>query len=202
MTVIHQYKEFVLQNHRLPKHISEISNDLSEYDTVFDIEKNIWMDYATLTLEQCIEEPTFNEYIAREKMLAYVFALLHNISEDEQQINLQLPSILSWWKSPLLSKFKLEYLSFVKVLIEEGQERGEIQKRPFINNIYPKLFGLTLMSILTFWSNDKSENKEQTDVAVEKFVNLLFDTIAPNAIDSVVDLVQFMIKQNYNGNTK
>ncbi|MCO5232004.1 MAG: TetR family transcriptional regulator C-terminal domain-containing protein [Chitinophagales bacterium] len=202
MTLIHQYREFVLQNQRLPKHITDISKDLSEYESISDVEKEIWMDYATLTLNQCVEDDAFGEYIAREKMLGYVYALLQNISEDDALINMQLPNFLSWWNSPLLSKFKLEYLSFVKVLIEEGQERGEIQKRPFIYNIYPKLFWLVLLSILSFWAKDKSENKEQTDVAVEKFVNLLFDTIAPNAVDSAVDLFQFMFKQSYNGNTK
>ena len=69
-------------------------------------------------------------------------------------------------------------------------------------NIYPELFWGSLLSVLTFWANDTSEYKEQTDVAVEKWVNLLFDTLAPNAIDSALDLAQFIFKQNFNGNTR
>lgn len=202
MTVVNQYRTFVQTNNTLPKHISEISNDLNEYSTLQEIEKTIWKDYAANTLEQCVDDPAFGEYIAREKMLAYVFSLLQNMSQDESQIHLQLTSPIALWTSPLLKNFKLEYLSFVKVLIEEGQERGEIQKRPFINKVYPDLFWVTLVSILSFWSKDKSAHKEQTDVAVEKLVNLLFDTIAPNAIDSALDLAQFMFKQNFNGNAK
>lgn len=167
-----------------------------------ELERNIWKEYAELTLEQCVEDAAFGEYIAREKMLAYIFALLNNIASDEPKIQQQLPNRLAWWNNKILKDFKLEYFSFVKVLIEEGQERGEIQKRPFIYNIYPELFWATLLSILSFWVNDKSEYKEQTDIAVEKWVNLLFDTLAPNAIDSALDLAQFIFKQNFNGNTK
>jgi hypothetical protein len=49
--------------------------------------------------------------------------------------------------------------------------------------------------VVYFWINDNSQQKEQTDVAVDKVVNLLFDTIAPNALDSAADLVQFLIKR-------
>ena len=167
-----------------------------------ELERNIWKNYAEFTLEQCLEDASFGEYIAREKMLAYIFALLNNISSDEAQIKQQLPSRISWWNNKILKDFKLEYFSFVKVLIEEGQDRGEIQKRPFIYNIYPELFWGTLLSVLSFWANDDSEYKEQTDIAVEKWVNLLFDTLAPNAIDSALDLAQFIFKQNFNENTR
>lgn len=202
MTIVNQYRAFVQLNHALPKKISELTSDLNEYSTLQEVEKTIWKDYASLTLEQCVEDPAFGEYIAREKMLAYVFALLQNMSQDESQIQLQIPNQFNWWTNALLKDFKLEYFSFVKVLIEEGQERGEIQKRPFINKVYPELFWNTLLSILAFWKKDTSAHKEQTDVAVEKWVNLLFDMIAPNAIDSALDLAQFMFKRNFNGDTK
>ncbi len=169
---------------------------------MMELERNIWKNYAELTLEQCVDDVAFGEYIAREKMLAYIFALLNNINADEADIQSQFPTRVSWWNNKILRDFKLEYLSFVKILIEEGQERGEIQKRAFIYNIYPELFWGSLLSILTFWANDTSEFKEQTDVAVEKWVNLLFDTLAPNAIDSALDLAQFIFKQNFNGITK
>lgn len=202
MTVIRQYRTFVQSNRQLPKHIHELSEEIKDFSTIQEVEKTIWKQYASDTMEHCIDDPAFGEYIAREKMLGYVFALLQNMSQDETIIHLQIPSRINWLTSPLMKDFKLEYFSFVKVLIEEGQERGEIQKRPFINRVYPELFWGTLLSILIFWSKDTSAHKEQTDVAVEKWVNLLFDTIAPNAIDSAMDLAEFMFKRNFNGITK
>lgn len=202
MSVVNEYRQFVLNHQKLPKSITDLTDQGSMVESVKDIEQTIWKEYAETTLEQCVNDPAFGEYIAREKMLGYTYSLLQNMSVDEQQIQLQFPYSFQFWTSKTLEKFKVEYLSFVKVLIEEGQDRGEIQKRPFINKIYPELFWNTMLSILIFWSKDTSTHKEQTDVAVEKWVNLLFDTIAPNALDSAVDLAQFMFKRNFNGNTK
>lgn len=202
MSVTSEYRQYVLNHHKLPKNTADLGSQIIDISSIKEVEQNIWKEYAETTLEQCVNDPSFGEYIAREKMLAYTYSLLQNMSADEQLIQMQFPYTFQYWTSDTLDKFKLEFLSFVKVLIEEGQERGEIQKRPFINKIYPELFWNTMLSILIFWSKDTSAHKEQTDVAVEKWVNLLFDTIAPNALDSAVDLAQFMFKRNFNGNTK
>lgn len=197
MSIVNEYRQFVLNHKKLPKSITDLTEQIDLVDSVKDIERNIWKEYAEKTLEQCVRDPAFGEYIAREKMFAYVFALLQNMSRDEGQILLQIPYTYQFWTSPLLESFKLEFFLFVKVLIEEGQERGEIQKRPFINKAYPELFWNTMLAIFIFWTKDTSAHKEQTDVAVEKWVNLLFDTIAPNALDSALDLAQFMFKRNF-----
>jgi hypothetical protein len=47
---------------------------------------------------------------------------------------------------------------------------------------------------LYFWANDKSDHKENTDVMVEKTIHFTFDLLAPNAIDSGMDLVQHFLK--------
>ena len=202
MTDKELYRAYVKEKHRLPKKNNDIDQSIGKYTSIQQIETEIWTEYATMTLTQCVEDPSFGEYIAREKMLAYVFVLFQNMNADEEQIRLQMRSTIKWWTSPLLKEFKAEFNSFVKTLIDEGQERGEIQKRLYINNSYPVLFWNTLLFIFIFWSKDTSKHKEQTDVAVEKWINLLFDTLAPNAVDSAVDLAQFMIKRKFYGITK
>ncbi len=202
MSVLDSYKNFVQVHQRLPRSLEDIVGSPTTLNSLREIETEIWKRYAEHTLQYCVEDTAFEEYIAREKMLAYVFTLIQNINSDETLIELQFPRAYNWLNQKILENFKQEYLSFVKILIEEGQDRGEIHKRIYLNRIYPTLFWITLVSILSFWSKDTSQNKEQTDVAVEKWVNLLFDTLAPNAIDSAVDLIQFLIKQNFNDNTK
>lgn len=197
-----KYKNFVLSNNKLPKSINEISSDISGYVTVPQLESDLWKTYAETTLETCTQDPAFGEYTAREKMLAYFYTFLQIVKEDKEILELQLKNWRSIIRGKKYEEFKAEYTLFVKILIEEGQERGEIQKRPFISNVYPNLFWLAILSVLSFWLNDKSEDTEQTDVAVEKIVHLLFDTLAPNAVDSALDLVQFLIKQNFNGQPK
>ncbi|HZH67775.1 MAG TPA: hypothetical protein VFD65_01120 [Chitinophagales bacterium] len=198
MSVVNSYRKYVLEHHQLPKQVSDLSMEVTTVSSIKEVESQIWKRYASDTFKQCVSDASFGEYIAREKMLAYVFTLIHNIQDDDIQIKLQYPVFYKLWTSKMLRDFKQEFLSFVKLLIEEGQDRGEIEKRVYLNRFYPELFWNTLLSILSFWINDKSTHKEQTDVAVEKWVHLLFDTLAPNAIDSAIDLAQFIFKQKVN----
>lgn len=202
MSIISQYKVFVEDKNRLPLSLDEISSHPSKYSSISDLEQDIWKNYIEETIHHCVSDPVFESYIAREKMLAFVYTLLLNLSHDEKQIALQISVITKWWTSPALAQFKQEYMSFINELIFEGQDRGEIQKRLFFNRIYPLMFWHTLLSILVYWSSDKSSQKEQTDVAVDKWVNLLFDSLAPNAIDSAIDLAQFVFKTRINGLSK
>ena len=50
------------------------------------------------------------------------------------------------------------------------------------------------LSVLYFWAKDKSNLRENTDVMVEKTIHFVFDLLAPNAIDSGLDMVQNFIK--------
>ena len=79
-------------------------------------------------------------------------------------------------------------------MVFEGTNSGEIQARPFIANYYKQLLWNAFLSILYFWANDKSDHKENTDVMVEKTIHFTFDLLAPNAIDSGMDLVQHFLK--------
>ncbi|MCO5248367.1 MAG: TetR family transcriptional regulator C-terminal domain-containing protein [Chitinophagales bacterium] len=198
----YQYKSFVEEQKRLPHSLNEINVDTNQYSGILELEREIWKDYVKETVHHCVADPVFESYVAREKMLAFVYTLLLNLSNDELQIDLQIRRLSKWWTSPKLKDFKTEFLSFADELIFEGQDRGEIQKRMFLNKIYPSLFWNTLLLILIFWSSDESQQKEQTDVAVDKWVNLLFDALAPNAIDSAVDLAQFIVKSRMNGFSK
>ena len=79
-------------------------------------------------------------------------------------------------------------------MIFEATNSGEIQARPFIANYYQSVLNTAFLTILNFWSNDKSDEKQNTDVMVEKTVHFAFDLLAPNAVDSGIDLVQNLFK--------
>lgn len=158
-----------------------------------------WKSYAEKTLETCTQDPSFGEYTAREKMLAYCYTLLQTMKPDKEAVADRLKKWASFVGSDEYRQFKSEFNSFADVLIQEGIERGEIQPRPFISRIYSPLLWAAVLAILAFWVSDRSDNTEQTDVAVEKFVHLVFDAIAPNALDSALDVLQFLVKQRLNG---
>jgi hypothetical protein len=200
-TSFEAYRRFVQDNHQLPKQLQDLDSATSElsYGSLPILVKEMWQSYAEKTLEACATDSSFEQYTAREKMLAYCYTLLEIIRADKNMISLQLKQVPDVLRNTQYSGFKQEFRSFTDILTEEGVQRGEIQARPFVSNLYPGLFWMSLVAIIGFWLNDSSEQTEQTDVAVEKIVHLVFDTIAPGAVDSAFDLAQFLIKQRFNG---
>jgi hypothetical protein len=51
------------------------------------------------------------------------------------------------------------------------------------------------MFVLQAWFNDKTSKFQQTDQAIEKSINLLFDVIAKGALDSLLDFGKFLFTQ-------
>jgi hypothetical protein len=45
--------------------------------------------------------------------------------------------------------------------------------------------------LLRFWAKDTSNEFERTDAAIEKAVNLSFDVLGKNLVDSTFDFVKF-----------
>ena len=137
-----------------------------------------WTSVLDKTLEICQEDENYSHYSVREKMLAFTYTFLQTINTNEEKYATLL---------------KNQRFLFLKNTIE-GTNSGEIQARPFIANYYNQSVWNAFLSILLFWANDKSENKENTDVMVEKTIHFVFDLLAPNAIDSGLDLIQNFLK--------
>ena len=154
-----------------------------------------WTAAFDQTIETCEQDSNYSNYSAREKMLAFVFTFLQHLNDNEPNFSL----ILQQQKFPFLNngalnELKVSFHNFSDALIFEGTNSGEIQARPFIANYYQQTIWNALVAILYFWANDKSESKENTDVMVEKTIHFTFDLLAPNPIDSGIDLVQNFLK--------
>ncbi len=154
-----------------------------------------WSAIFDKTLEICQEDENYSTYSAREKMLAFVFTFLQNITLDEPQF----ASLLKQKRIPFLNNthlaaLKSDFNNYTDTLIFEATNSGEIQARPLIANYYKQVLWNAFSSILYFWAKDKSDHKENTDVMVEKTIHFTFDLLAPNAIDSGVDLIQNFFK--------
>jgi hypothetical protein len=49
-----------------------------------------------------------------------------------------------------------------------------------------------LLFLTDFWIRDTSKGFENTDAAVEKSVNLIFELMGQNTLDYIVDFAKFM----------
>jgi hypothetical protein len=77
-------------------------------------------------------------------------------------------------------------------LVRQGCESGEIAERGRLAGLYPSALYLLLRSVLDFHVKDTSARFERSDAFVEKSVNLAFDLMRTQAIDSAFDLLRFL----------
>jgi len=154
-----------------------------------------WTAVFDKTFEICKEDEGYANYSAREKMLAFTFTLLQNLNEDEQHFSALLKqNKIPFLDNKHLNELKYSFYKFSDGLVFDATNSGEVQARPFIANYYKQIIWNALVAILYFWANDKSEQKENTDVMVEKTIHFAFDLLAPNPIDSGIDLIQNFLK--------
>lgn len=162
------------------------------------MDRDIQFDWASVfnkALDICNEDENYAGYSVREKMLAFIYTFLQTMSEDVSKFS----SFLKQQRIPFVKNAGLEELrklfsDYCDSLILEGTNSGEIQARPFIANYYKNVLWNAFLAVLYYWASDTSENKEHTDVLVEKSVHFTFDLLSPNAIDSGVDLIQNIFK--------
>ena len=154
-----------------------------------------WSAVFDKSIEICQEDENYLNYSARERMLAFVFTFLQTIGGDEQKFSgLLKQQRIPFLNNNQLAELKHAFNNYTDALVFEGTNSGEIQARPFIANYNKQVLWNAFLSILYFWANDKSDHKENTDVMVEKTIHFTFDLLAPNAIDSGMDMVQHFLK--------
>lgn len=198
---IEEYKRFVLQENKTPRSVYELTHfvdvDEESFYEVFGglnaLSQRIWSEYFERTTERLTSESVYLDYGVREKLLAFYFTLLVVLKGDRSFIKIIMKEgLLPDWSPPSLDTFRKQYSAFVKGLVGEGKETGEIADRMFISNQYDKPLWLQFLFILNFWLRDESLNFEKTDAAIEKSVNLSLDLMGKSPLDSLTDFAKFL----------
>jgi len=196
------YKIYWLENGKAPVSVYSLCKqlDISEssfyenYASLEAIEKDIWLAVFEDTLVQLHGDETYQQYSAQEKLLAFYFLWVQKLKEDRSYILLQkeryqFPSAAQFKQ---LSTFKRAFFEYATGLIKEGYLSTEIKERKFISDKYVHGFWVQALFVLQYWIDDTSVNFEMTDAAIEKAVNLSFQLIHSNTLDSLLDFGKFI----------
>ncbi|WP_339814326.1 TetR family transcriptional regulator C-terminal domain-containing protein [uncultured Imperialibacter sp.] len=198
-----KYKEYVLENGAAPssfflfaKSLKLKEEDLYEFYNSFEsIEKGIWYDFVSATIQAIESEKVYDEYSVREKLLAFYYTLIEELKRNRSYILWQMQAVRHPTTTPyFLKAFKSEFLSWANNLVIEGKDTDEIANRPFISDRYGEAMWVQTLFILNFWHKDESKGFEKTDAAIEKAVNLAFDLMGRGAVDSLLDLAKFIYR--------
>ena len=169
------------------------------YASFAAIDRDAWVEFGREARAQAAQEPAWQGYGSREKLLAFYYTLLEILKNNRSFVLLTLgrsqrrmPALIP----KVLDKFEADFKDFVEEILHEGRATGEIASRPFLQDGYGRIFLRQLQFILLFFVRDESVNFERTDAAVEKAVTLSFDLVGRNTFDSALDFGRFLLQKH------
>ena len=195
------YKNYWLENGKRPVSVYAFCQLLALSETTFydmyssfdAVEKDLWLSFFQDTVDKLKEDETYRQYSAREKLLTFYFLWVQQLRENrsfilQQKENHRIPGL----HLEKLETFRHAFYDYIRELIKEGYQTGEIKERKYISDQYVHGFWMQALFVLRYWTKDTSERFEMTDAAIEKAVNLSFQLISSNTIDSLLDFGRFM----------
>lgn len=200
---IHQaYKEVALSAGQFPVSIQKVCDqaevERSEFHKLFEnfqeVQQSIWQAYFFETVRTIEASEVYQDYMVREKLLAFYYTILEVLKPDRKFLQLFEEKMGAWNYNPkFLELFKPVFLAFVTELVDEGKARGEVAERYVIGGDYAGWHWPQCLFLLGFWLRDKSDESERTDQAIDKAVNFGFDFMGPNLMDSAFDFAKFLL---------
>ncbi|MBA9076747.1 TetR/AcrR family transcriptional regulator [Rufibacter quisquiliarum] len=200
--ILEAFVHHVLETGQEPVSVYKFAQSLSiseqefyKFYTSFQgVKGGVWDAIFEQTLADMHAQEPYAHYSAKEKLLSFYFTWIEELKKNRSYL------LALYEKQPDFKKvtpqevqsFKTKYLAFAKTLVQEGKETEQIANRKYISDKYPEVLWLETLFIFQFWLKDTSPGFERTDAAIEKSVNLFFDVIGRNAVDSFFDFAKFL----------
>jgi AcrR family transcriptional regulator len=164
------------------------------FSSLYSLEGNILAGFISATVERLQNDETYINYTIREKLLAFYYTLLEELKNERSFVSFYF-SNTQWNKTATLGELKKTWKEYLKSLVDNGIESGEIPNRLNIHKLYPDAGYLQGISIIHFWVHDHSDQMEKTDGFIERSVNFSMDMISRNGLDSGFELGKFLFQQ-------
>ena len=195
------YIKYWLENGKKPVSVYAFCQQMGTPETEFydhytsfeALEKDIWRSYFDETILKLKDDEVYRNYSVREKLLAFYFLWVQQLRENRSFILLQRERfMLPGDHLERLASFRKAFYDYIRDLIKEGYQTGEVKERKFVSDQFVHGFWAQALFVLRYWIKDDSERFEMTDAAIEKAVNLSFQLIGSGTLDSILDFGKFV----------
>ena len=195
------YIDYVLTHNEKPKSVYTFVKKLklseadfyAYYASFESIEKMIWFDLTTETIEEIQKQELWEQYSSREKMLSFFYSHIELLKSQRSFVIYSLKSHGKKLSTPVvLSGVKPIFESFAEQIINNGLESGELADRKFFSKRYKDALWIQYAFILNFWISDDSTGFEKTDEAIEKGIQVTFDLFQRSPIDNLFEYGKFL----------
>ena len=203
-TILSQYTDHVLEHECYPKSVfkfckaakMEEKDFYSVFASLDAVREFIWEAFFTNTMTVLDKDKSYKKASRKEKLLSFYFTffevLLLNRSYVLFALNQEKKSLQDL---VYLKGLRKHFKAFATDLIEEGNADKESRWRQHPPQLFSEAAWVQLLFLMRFWIDDRSENFEKTDAAIEKSVNTAFDVFDNTPLDSILDLGKFLWKE-------
>ena len=207
--IISLYMNNILKHEQRPSSLSSFIEEEniakksfdSFFTTLFEVEQAVFESFFDFTLNHLISNDDYKMYEPRNKLLSFYYTFFEIILANKEYVTLIFNlerRVFSRLK--MLGFLRNKFLVYIQTLAIEtvnfNQDSLEnLQQKAISEGVW-----LQFLFTVKFWLEDVSEEKEKTDILIEKAVNTTFDVLDTTAIKSFIDLSKFLLKEKFNFN--
>ncbi|MEN9444941.1 MAG: hypothetical protein RIS47_1832 [Bacteroidota bacterium] len=172
------------------------------YDLVYahfrsreDIQEYMMTQIFRRTVDALDADPQYPQYSGYEKMLSFYFTFMQITQDYKTAVSIEIRQraiMLFDVKSSLC--IKRDFLVFMNHVFTSAHHNNEIPPRPWLQRYIDRIAWQQFQYLLHFMADDISENMSNTDAAIEKSTNLLFEFLGRNVLDAGFDFGKFFFQ--------
>jgi len=201
--IIHAYIERLREHGHPPLAVYPLCKSLGiaerdffkEFPNLEAVESGFWRDQVAHVVAAVESSDEWEGFVAKQRALTFFFAWFEHTLEIRSLVILRFGELGTFDKPPWLRGFHDAFREFAKRTVAHGISTGEIAERGRLTTFYPDAIFTAFRNLIEFNVHDNSRGFERTDAYIEKSVQLAFELIRSQAIDSAFDLARFLAPQ-------
>jgi len=166
-----------------------------EFPSLGAIEKEFWKEWMENIISAVSDGKEWKSFSAKERYLAFLFAFTGEALAHRSLLDQRFGKLTLLCRPSSLEGLRNSFRDFAGEIIRHGMEEGAIAERGPLGSFYPEVLYIHWRSVLEYFLKDESRGFDRTDAFIEKTVELAFDLLRTQAIDSAADLARFLLPQ-------
>lgn len=174
-----------------------IDQVLKHFETRDELDKAIWDELLINSVLTVENDPSFDQFTRREKMLSLYYTFFENLRLNRPFVVLHLDNFPSGKKrNHLFDEMKPTFLDFVERIVNEPDFFDTSSTLAKFKNVRITVikegFWKQMLFLISFWAKDTSSEFEKTDEAIEKSVTVAVDLTDTSRLKNMFDLGKFL----------
>ncbi len=150
-----------------------------------------WAKLGQSVFDEISSDEVYCGYDSREQWLAFLFAYFEKLTEKRSFVMAIYPKHHQLKSCSMFRKLREVYEPWVEKWLSmiDHQEKNILPPQ----EVQLETAWLMFLFLHHFWSKDDSKGFERTDAAIEKSVNLYYQLLEPDLLNTAIDFAKFMM---------